>query len=164
MSSGDTLDKFTPHQHEPHTTNLATVDVVNERYLLDFADDSNNIAKFTSIMPQNYEGNGLTCKIHYSMSSDNTNDVVLAIGFEKVEDNVLDITTDSFAAVNSVIDTVPGTLHHKKQATITFTNGADMDNIVAGDQYRFYIIRLSSSGDDDASGDLELHAIEMRET
>jgi hypothetical protein len=131
---------------------------------LDFDADTNEFAYFSSVMPQKYAGTtGITCYIHYAMSSAEANTIDWAIAFERIGDQVLDIDGDGFADNNTVIDTtVPATSGLVDVVTIAFTNGADMDSVVAGDLFRIRVTRLATA--DDAAGDGELVRVELRET
>ena len=163
MASGDTLLIFTPFMNEPPTTNYATLDTRNQHPVLDFDGTTNEYAVFSDVMPQNYDGGGVTVYIHYSMSSATSNDIDWDVAFERIGDQQLDIDSDDFAAVNSVDNTtVPGTSGLVDIVSIAFTDGADMDSVVAGELFRIKINRDAAS--DTATGDAELHAIEIRET
>lgn len=163
MASGDSLAIFNPYQNEPPSSNYATFDVRNQHPCLDFPDDANVAAVFSGVMPQNYDGGGVTVYIHYAMSSATSDTVDWDVAFELLGDQDQDLDSDGFAAVNSVDDTtVPATSGYIDVVSVAFTNGADMDSITAGDKYRIKITRDASS--DDASGDAELYAVEIRET
>lgn len=164
MASGNTLLTFLPQNNEPPTSNYATLDVRNNHPVLDFDDGTNESAVFTAVMPQHYAGTtGVTVYLHYAMTSATTGDIDWDAEFERIGDQQLDIDSDSFAAANSVDNTtVPGTSGNVDVVSIAFTNGADMDSVVAGELFRLRITRDAAS--DTASGDAELVAVEIRET
>ena len=164
MASGDTLLIFTPLNNEPPSTNNATLDTRNSHSVLDFDDTTNESAVFKAVMPQAYAGTtGVTVYIHYAMTSATTNTVDWDVGFERVSDQIQDIDSDGFAAVNSVDNTtVPGTSGNVDVVNVTFTDGADMDSVAAGDGFRIKVTRDAVS--DDATGDAELWGVEIRET
>lgn len=164
MASGDTLLQFNALHNEPPSSNAATLDLRNQHPILDFDDTTNESAVFSAVMPQHYAGTtGVTVYIHYAMSSAEADTVDWDAAFELIGDQDLDIDGDSFAAVNSVDDTtVPGTSGLVDIVSIAFSNGADMDSVIAGDGFRLKITRDASS--DDASGDAELRWVEIRET
>ena len=164
MASGDTLLIFTPLHNEPPSSNAATLDTRNQHPCLDFDQDTNESAVFSSVMPQHYAGTtGVTVYIHYAMTSAEANTVDWDAAFELIGDQDLDIDGDDFAAVNSVDDTtVPGTTGLVDIVSIAFTDGADMDSVEAGDSFRLKITRDAVS--DDAAGDAELYKVEIRET
>ena len=163
MASGDTLIIFTPLQNEPPSSNPATIDFRNLHPVLDFDDTANESAVFTGIVPRHYGGGGVIVYLHYAMASAVTLTVDWDAAFERIGDQQLDIDADGFAAVNSVDNTtVPGTAGLVDIVTITFTDGADMDSVAVGELFRLKITRDAAS--DDATGDAELLAIEVKET
>ena len=163
MATGDTLLVFTPFANEAPAATFATLDIRNGHPVLDFDDTTNWDAIFSAIMPRAYAGGGLTVYIHYALTSAVTGTVDWDVAFERIGDQQLDIDGDSFAAANSVDNTtVPGTAGLVDIVNVTFTNGADMDSIAVGEAFRIKITRDATN--DDASGDAELVAIEIKET
>lgn len=164
MASGNTLLVFVPATNEPPTSNYATRDNRNVHPVLDFDPTTNESAVFTAIMPQHYAGTtGITVYYHYSMSTAEADTVDIDGAFERIGDQQLDVDGDSFAAVQSVDNvTVPGTTGLVDVASCAFTHGAQIDNVVAGELFRFKVTR--DAANDDAAGDMELHAVELRET
>jgi len=165
MAAGDTLVVLTPYQNEPPTANYATLDLRNLHPVLDFDAATDEAAVFTAIMPRHYGGGGVTVYIHYAMSSAEANDVVWQAAFERIGDGQQDIDSDGFAAAQSSgAVTVPGTSGHVDICTIAFTDGAQMDSIAVGESFRLKINRDADNVADDAAGDAELVAVELRET
>ena len=114
-------------------------------------------------MPRNYAGGGLTVYLHYAMSSAEADTIDWDAAFERIGDEVLDIDGDSFAAVQSVDNTtVPGTTGLVDIVNIVFADGAEMDSIAVGELFRIKIDR--DAVNDDAAGDAELVAVEIKET
>ena len=163
MSAGDTLLIFTPLANEPPASNFATLDTRNLHPCLDFDATTNESAVFTGIMPRHYAGGGITVYLHYAMSSAEADTIDWDAAFERIGDQQQDVDSDSFADVNSVDNTtVPGTSGLVDVVSIAFTDGADMDSVAAGEMFRLKITRDAAS--DDAAGDAELYAVELRET
>lgn len=163
MASGDTLAIFTPLHNEPPASAYATLDVRNSHPVLDLDAASNEDAVFGGVMPQHYAGGGVTVYLHYAMSSATSGDVDWDVAFERIGDQQLDIDGDSFAAVNSVDNTiVPGTSGLVDVVSVAFTDGADMDSVAAGESFRLKVTRDAAS--DTASGDAELVKVELRES
>jgi hypothetical protein len=97
------------------------------------------------------------------MSTATTGNVDWDVEFELIGNEQLDVDADSFAAANSVDDTtVPGTSGFVDVVSIAFTDGADMDSVAAGDLFRIRVTRDAAA--DTATGDADLHAVEIRET
>lgn len=163
MASGDTLLIFTPQANEPPASNYATLDTRNNHLVLDFDDATNESAIFKGVMPQSYAGGGVTVYLHYAMTSATSGDIDWDVEFELIGDADQDLDSDGFAAANSVDNTtVPGTSGHVDVVSVAFTDGADMDSVLAGDAFRLRVTRDAAS--DTASGDAELIAVEIRET
>ena len=164
MASGNTLLVFTALHNEPPSSNPATFDTRNQHPVLDFDAGTNEDAVFTGVMPQHYSGTtGVTVYIHYSMSSAVALTIDWDVAFELIGDGDQDIDSDGFAAVQSVDNTtVPGTSGLVDVVSVAFTDGAQMDSVAAGDLFRIKVTRDAVS--DDATGDGELHSVEIRET
>ncbi len=163
MATGDTLIIFTPLQNEPPASDFATLDLRNLHPVLDFDATTNESAVFRAVMPRSYAGGGITVYIHYALTSATSLTVDWDVAWERIGDQQLDIDGDSFAAVNSVDNTtVPGTAGLVDIVTVTFTDGADMDSVAVGELFRLKITR--DAANDDATGDAELLAIEIKET
>ena len=163
MASGDTLLILMPYANEPTAANYATLDTRNQHPCLDFDATTNEYAVWSVIMPRNYAGGGLTVYLHYAMSSAEADTIDWDAAFERIGDEVLDIDGDSFAAVQSVDNTtVPGTTGLVDIVNIVFADGAEMDSIAVGELFRIKIDR--DAVNDDAAGDAELVAVEIKET
>lgn len=161
MASGDTLVVFHPDENEPVSSNFATRDTRNNHIVLDFDMTTNESAVFSSILPRNYAGGGVTVYIHYTTTV-TTGDVDWDAQFEHMGDGE-NVDSDSFAAVQSVdTTTVPGTSGDVDIVNIAFTNGGQIDSIAIGDKFRLKITRDATN--DSAAADMELHAVEVKET
>lgn len=164
MASGNTLLIFTPQANEPPSSNYATLDIRNGHRVLDFDDATDEAAVFKAVLPRNYAGGGLTVYLHYAMTNATSGDVVLTAAFERIGDGQQDIDSDGFASAQTATVTVPGTSGHVDIAAITFTDGAQIDSLAVGEAFRLKITRDANAGGDTAAGDLELVAVEIKET
>jgi hypothetical protein len=164
MASGDTLVVLTALNNEPTASVPATFDTRNQHPVLDFDASTNESAVFSSVMPRHYSGTtGVTVYIHYSMSSATSGDIDWDVSFERIGDGSQDTDSDGFAAANSVDNsTVPATSGHVDIVNVTFTDGADMDSVAVGEKFRIKVTRDAVS--DTATGDAELHAVEIKDT
>lgn len=162
MASGDTISRFVPQCNESPAANFATPDRRQGHPVLDMA--LNEICIFSDVMPRNYSGGGLTAYLHYAMSSAVANDIKLETFFERIGDQQQDMDADGFAAAQNSGDvTVPGTSGNVDIISTVHTNGAQMDSIAIGEGFRLKVRRIAVVGTD-ASGDLELRFIEIKET
>ncbi len=75
-----------------------------------------------------------------------------------------DLDASHTYAFNTVNGTTSGTLKDLNDDDITFTSGADMDSLAAGDLFIFRVERLATSGSDTMSGDAMLLAVVGKET
>jgi len=164
-----TLHVFRPAQNEPPAANFATLDTRNSRPVLDFDATTEESAVFSGVMNRAYAALAVIVDIHYAMTSaiaaDTPNsEVIWCAQFERVGDGQLDIDSDSFhTAICSAATTVPATSGHVDVVSLTFTNQAAIDGIVAGEGFRLKIYRDADAGGDDAAGDAELVWIEVRQ-
>jgi len=153
---------FLPGNNTPPSSNYATLDHRGNHPVLDFDDSTDESAEFSGILPNQYGGGGVTVYLHYSMTSATSGNVDWDVSFERIGDQQLDIDSDSFATAKSVDDTtVPSTTGNVDVVSISFSDGSDMDSVAAGELFRIRVTRDAS--EDTASGDAELHAVEIRE-
>lgn len=161
MAADDTLAILSPFSAEFPTTNYATAGTRNNRRILEYDDTGNDVSYWTSVMPQSYTNvTGVTVIIHWTAVAV-TGDVDWDVAFERVH-ATHDTDTNGFAVVNSVDgNTVPATSGFPTTTSILFTAGADMDSVVKGDLFRVSVTRDSTA--DTAAGNIEVHAVEIRE-
>ncbi len=133
---------------------------------LDFDAAIIEYADFKIALPPNYGGGGLTLKLPYTMSSSNTGNVVWEAAIRGVPDASEEIDSDSIQTYdyNQVIDAVEPTIGRVGYATITFTDGADMDYLAAGEMGMLRVRRNATHASDTAAGDAELQMIIAYET
>ena len=162
MASGDSLLTLLPYNNEPPTALYATLDTRNQHPVLDHA--LTEISIFTAVMPRAYSGGGVTVYLHYAMTSAVANDINLETSFERIGDQQQDLDADGFAAAQNTGDiTVPGTSGLVDIVNTTHTDGGQMDSIAVGESFRLMVERVAVAGTD-ATGDLELVAVEIKET
>jgi hypothetical protein len=74
------------------------------------------------------------------------------------------LTSDGFAAVQTANPTAPGTFGIISATTIAFTNGTQINNLVAGESFRMKVRRDGTNGSDTMTGAAQLLAVEIKET
>ncbi len=164
MASSDTLCVFTPACNEPPAASYATLNLRNGHPVLCFDSAADESAIFSDIMPRNYAGGGVTVILWITDTND-TNTAHASywdVSFELMTG--LDLDADSFAAVNSDHVHPNGTSGISVSLSIPFTDGADMDSVVAGAPFRLKVTRDANNGSDDWENDAELVAVEIQET
>ncbi len=153
---------FTARNNEPPASNFATVDTRNSHMLLDFDDTTGESAVFRGVLPRSYSGGGLTVTAYWAATSATSGTGGWLVAIERVLAGTLDIDADSFASDQTITAaTVSGTAGVTSATSVTITDGANMDSLAAGEQFRLKITR--DVANDTATGDLELLAIEIKE-
>lgn len=167
MASGDTLLMLSPLANEPPATSYATLDLRNGHPVLDFDGAADEEAVFSGILPRHYGGGGLTVNLWVGCTSATSGTMRWQVSIERIDASSLDIDADSFATANSNGVTAPGTSGQFLVCAVTFTSGAQMDALAAGEPFRLKVRRDAdgTSGTDDiSSSDAELLMIEIKET
>lgn len=114
-------------------------------------------AYFTCVLPTSYAGGGVTIKLHYNSAS--------ATGNIEWEIWLQDITGQSVtpSISSNATATVAGSTTGAV-ATATRTNGAQMDNVGAGELFYLGVQRGGSNGGDTSTVNANLFAVEIYET
>lgn len=171
MASGQTLVVFTARDGVPSATAGATHGILagaatpaeGVPYLA-FDSATDESADFLGIMPRAYAGGGLTLTLHWA-SGVTSGATVWNAAFRALPDDAEDINTTAhsyaFNAVTATTATVAGEVDY---AAITFTDGADMDSVAAGESFVLRITRDADNGSDGMAGDAYLIAVEIKET
>ena len=162
MASGQGLVTFIAADQLASGSGAAVPGRRNGHPILNFDQSSDQIAEFKFVMPRNYSGLGTTSVIHFSGAGITTGNVRWDMQWERVTGQ--DKDSDSFASAQSVTQAVNGTDGIDAQASITHTNGAQMDSVVAGDVFRVRITRDADNVLDTAAAFAEFTALEIRET
>lgn len=164
MATTDTMVIFRPTDNEPPASAFATLDTRNSVAVLDFDDTTDESAVFGAVLPSNYAGGGLTVTIVWMATSATTGDVIWNADFERHQDDAFDIDADGFAGANAATGTTASATGEQQYTDITFTDGADMDSLAAGESFRLKITRDANNGSDNLSGDAELLRVIVKET
>lgn len=160
MASGDSLCRLFALNYTPATTNYATFTVRTGRRNLEFDGATNETAIWEDIMPSWYAGGGVDVLIWW-WSFSTSQDLDWDVAFERV-DVTQDIGSDGFAAVNSADgETSNATAELLTKTTIQFTDGADMDSVVANDIFRMKLIR--DAANDGSTVDAIVYAVHIKE-
>jgi len=164
MAAGDLLVAFSPQCNEPPSSNAATPDVRNGHPVLDFDASTDEAAVFTAFMPWHYAGGGITVYAVVSFTSDTNNAHTgqIEVCLERIGDAQQDLDSDGFAAAKDLTVAVPSTCGHTEVGSVAFGDGAEIDNVAAGELFRLKV--NVDTSDSTFSGDLELVALILRET
>jgi len=152
----------TPYAAEFPSSNFPQLLLSNRRPVLAFDDTTSETCYWTSVAPQGLTGT-LTAVISYMMATATSGGVAFDVQIEAVtsgDATELDATT-SFDSVNGGSDaTVPGTAGYMEQISITLTNA---DSLAVADYFRISLARDVDDGNDTATGDCYVLALEMRD-
>lgn len=165
MAAGDTLAVLhAVFQNETPASNFASANTRNDRYVLEFPDGSDTDGIYTTILPRNYGGGGITVYLHWSADGVTTGNVVWEVSFERIGDGIQDTDSDGFATAQSLTDAAPGTDGDVTIGSIAFTDGAQIDSIAVGETYTVRVRRNGDDVSDTMTAKAQLRTIEIRET
>ena len=146
---------FHPRENEPPSSIYATLDTVNSRPVLDFTAGESSV--FSDVMHPDYSNGGLNLRIGWSATG-SSGIAYYQVAMERIVTGTTDLDTDDFAsAVNGSSANVAG--HTLGLATLSLSNGSQMDSAVAGDDFRMKFTFVSGTFVED----FELHFIEIQE-
>jgi hypothetical protein len=168
MASGDTLAVFVPHGADPlPASGFPQLDVRNNHPVLDYDAAVDETAYWTGVLPGHYSGGGLVVAFAVAFSSDvtTTNTARVEVAIERLDSAGQDLDVDGFAAAKSTSVSPQATLGALTYGSVTFANGAEMDNLAANEWFRLMFRRDAdgTTGTDNSTGDMELVGIQVRE-
>jgi hypothetical protein len=159
----DTLCRWRVSDATPHPNLPAQLDTRNSNTVLDFDADTDETMYFDDILPRRYGGGGVVVEIHYAMTTATSGNVVWMVAWENQADEAQDLDSDGFASAKTVTHAVSDTSGKVKRATITFSDGAEMDSVGAGDLFRVSLVRDADNASDTATGDAEVRFVHVYE-
>lgn len=168
MASGDTLAPFPASAWEARvSTGGALIQRGSGDYLHKSAslpDAGTHGFFYDWVVPSHYDGGGVTVVVGYRMTSATANEIVMQVDIQNITTVDID-SAASFGTATTVEETVPGTAGGGGTFSAAISH-ANAGSPSAGDQLMLRIQRLgdSSSPADDATGNVELSWIEIRET
>lgn len=125
----------------------------------DFDDTTAEYLDFYCVLSPNYSGGGLTIVTPWSATSATSGSVVWRAAIRRIADDAEDVDTAQTYDYNQAsADTAPSASGETSMPTITFTDGADMDSLAAGEPFVLRIGRLPTDAGDTMTGDAELWA------
>lgn len=164
MASGQTMLVLTAIDGISPASNFATLDTRNAHPVLDFDATTEESTYFEFVLPSEYGGGGLTAFLHWMASTATSGAVTWGGSLERHAENGDDLDADSFATEQTANESANATSGKVIVTSITFSQGANMDNLAVGESARLKIARKVADGGDDMAGDAELLKIEIRET
>ena len=141
------------------TSDYATLDTRNTHPVLDFDTSTSESVYFRGVMPDNYDGEGITVQTWWTATTETSGTVGWLVSIEKMTG--LDIDGDSFASAQTITAvTVSATNGTIQTSSVNISDGANMGSLAAGDLFRVRISR--DTANDTMANDAELHMVEMR--
>ncbi len=159
----DTLCSWRVSDATPHPNYPAQLDTRNSNTVLDFDASTDETMYFDDILPRRYGGGGVVVEIHYAMTTATSGNVVWMVAWENQADEAQDLDSDGFASAKTVTHAVSDTSGKVKRATISFSDGAQMDSVGAGDLFRMSLVRDADNASDTATGDAEVRFVHVYE-
>lgn len=164
MASGQTLVVLPTVANVPPAASFATFDTRNRHVVVDFDAASNESAVFPAVLPRSYQGGGITATLVWAASTATSGVCRWLAAFERLQDETTDIDSDSFGASQPINANAPAISGTPQYSEIAFTDGAQIDGILAGEAFRLKITRDATNAADTMAGDAELLRVELRET
>lgn len=131
----------------------------------DFDDTTAEYHDYLYYLADTYDGGGLTVVLPWSATSATTNAVVWRAAVRRFADDAEDIDVSHTYDFNQAsADTAASASGEPSYPTITFTDGADMDSLVAGEVFILRVGRLPTDAGDTMTGDAELWTPIVKET
>lgn len=171
MATGNALFQLFPNASSPPATLAAQFDIivgtstpVEGFPVLAFDTTTVEYADFHGlVMPAHYAGGGLTVSIRSSAGA-TAGTLQWAVALRRIADDAEDIdTTAKTYDYNTVnIATLASAIGELTYDSITFTSGADMDSVAAGDSFSLRVRR--DTGSDTLATDAYIHSIYITET
>jgi len=120
-----------------------------------FGASSAEYLDFYLTLPISYGGSGMTVKLKWTIGELSTT-ARWEAAIRRLQDDAEDFDTAHTYDFNGISAAAPSVLREVDYATISFTDGADMDSLAAGEAFVLRLRRDPTHGDDDATIDAEL--------
>jgi hypothetical protein len=154
---------FTALAVESPTASYATLDTRNAHPVLDFDAGSDESAVFRGILSPWYRGGGVNVKLIWAATSATAGNVIWSVSWERIPQSGLDIDADSFATAVTASAAADGVSGETTETVISFSDGAAMDSVAAGEMFRLKVMRDADNGSDTMTADAELLAVVLTE-
>ena len=164
MASGDTLIRFTAYEATYPTTEPAFPGMRNEVPVMWFEDGQDTRVEFSGFMPRYYDSGGVTATLGWMAETATSGNCRWEVAWKSVTDDADDLDTKSFASAQNATDAAASASGEVAYHTDTFTDGAQIDSVAAGEYFRLEVFRNGNHGQDSINDDVQLIFVELRET
>lgn len=127
-------------------------------------DTTAEMMDFVCFLSASYAGGGLTIVLPWTATSATSGAVVWAAAIRRLNTAEDVDASHTYDFNNASAATAPATNGNPTYTTITFTDGADMDSVAAGELFILRVKRLPADAGDTMTGDAELWAPVVKET
>lgn len=172
MASGNVLGVFSPLASCGPASTAAQFDTIAGAStpaeavpVLAFDSTTAEYADFYGVLPAHYAGGGLTLTFKHSCGTA-TGGVTYRAAFRRIQEDAEDLDTTAFTYDFNDVDiaTLPSAAGEVNFDDITFTSGADMDSLAAGEPFILRIARNPADANDTAAADARVHMLYLKET
>jgi hypothetical protein len=113
---------------------------------------------------QGYDSGGLTVHIRWMASSATSGVCRWGVAIRRIADDAEDVDVSHTYDFNYTEPTTASASGEVDYATVTFTDGADMDSLADGENFILRITRDGGHANDTMTGDAELFGVMVLET
>lgn len=163
MASGDILSRWQAQDGIPPTSAFAPAVRRNSHLLTAFDAATDESLDFADML-RGYANGGMTLRLGWTSDTATSGNVIWAAQFERHADDADDLDADGFAAVQTVTAPAPTLAGEVVYDEIAFTDGAQIDSIANGEDFRLRVTRDADNASDTMVGDAQLKVVELRET
>lgn len=164
MASGDVLARWQAGDGIPPTSGFAPLIRRNNHLLASFDAASTESLDFADVFDRRYTGGGITIVLGWSAAAATSGDVMWETKIERHQDDTDDLDSDSFGTAKTAAGTAASVSGELQYTSIAHTDGAEIDSLAIGEDFRLRVSRLGGDGSDTMTGDAELKSIEIRES
>jgi len=163
MATGSTLAIFDALAARPTSASGAHVDLRNSHPILAFSDSADESADYAAVLPDHYEGGGLSVQITWAADTATTGDARWSVALELQPSGAsFDLDSDDFGTAS--VATQATAAAAGRLSTVTLTPPVPTSPApTAGDAYRLRISRVGTDVADTMVGDAHILSIEVRE-
>lgn len=131
---------------------------------LRFADAATQTYYWNGTWPREYSGNGVTVRIWFTGDAGAAGNVRWTIYFERHETSTpFNLGTASWGTGTANDAAGPTVVDALTYVDIALANGADIDNLLAGEPFRFRLERLGGHGNDTFAGNTDVLGVQIIE-